>query len=175
MTSNVGADLIRKETSIGFVTKEDAKSTYDKMKTTVLDELKKSFKPEFLNRVDETVVFRPLSKEDLEVIIDIMLSDVNHRLEEKGLFIAAGKKVKKFLVEKGFDPKFGARPLRRTIEEQVENPLSEEVLKGKFTFGMEIKAELKEDQLVFTGKLKKIKEKPPVVKEEQKKLQEASK
>ncbi|MDD5594132.1 MAG: ATP-dependent Clp protease ATP-binding subunit, partial [Candidatus Margulisbacteria bacterium] len=81
MTSNVGADLIRKETSIGFVTREDAKSTYDKMKTVVLEELKKSFRPEFLNRVDEAIVFRPLSKEDLETIVDIMIRDVNERLE----------------------------------------------------------------------------------------------
>ncbi|OGB89299.1 ATP-dependent Clp protease ATP-binding subunit ClpC [candidate division WOR-1 bacterium RIFCSPHIGHO2_01_FULL_53_15] len=181
MTSNVGADLIRKETAIGFVTKDDAKSTYDKMKTIVLDELKKSFKPEFLNRVDETVVFRPLSKEDLEVIVEIMLDDVNARLEEKGLSITAGKKARQFLVEQGYDPKFGARPLRRTIEEHIEDPLSEDVLKGKFTFGMEIKADVKEGKLTFVGRQKKMREPKQEPKNDLpagrqgKKLQEAAK
>ena len=126
------------------------------MKDTVLEELKKSFRPEFLNRVDEKIVFRPLSKEDLESIIDIMLIDVNLRLEEKGLSLNVAKKAKKFIVDKGFDPKFGARPLRRTIEEQIEDPLSEEVLKGKFVYGMDIKADLKDGQLIFTGKVRKL-------------------
>lgn len=156
MTSNVGADLIRKETTMGFITRDDAKSSYDKMKEIVLGELKKAFRPEFLNRVDETIVFKPLSKEDLTVIVDILLKDVNKRLEEKGLALVASKKAKKFLVEKGYDPKFGARPLRRTIEDYIEDPLSEEVLKGKFPYGTEIKADAKEDKLVFSGKPKKI-------------------
>ena len=171
MTSNVGASLINKETSIGFITRNDAQAGYDKMKGTVMEELKKSFRPEFLNRVDEAIVFRPLSKEDLHVIIDILLADVNKRLEEKGLDLKVGKKAKNLLVEKGYDPKFGARPLRRTIEEYIENPLSEEVLKGKFTFGMEIKADLKDELITFTGK--KLRLKPP--KAQEKKLQEASK
>jgi ATP-dependent Clp protease ATP-binding subunit ClpC len=171
MTSNVGASLINKETSIGFITRNDAQAGYDKMKGTVMEELKKSFRPEFLNRVDEAIVFRPLSKEDLHVIIDILLADVNKRLEEKGLNLKVGKKAKNLLVEKGYDPKFGARPLRRTIEEYIENPLSEEVLKGKFTFGMEIKADLKDELITFTGK--KLRLKPPKVQE--KKLQEAAK
>jgi ATP-dependent Clp protease ATP-binding subunit ClpC len=172
MTSNVGAELIRKETSMGFIAREDARAGYDKMKGTVLDELKKAFRPEFLNRVDEIIVFHPLSKEDLMIIAEIMLSDVNQRLEEKGLSIAASKKAKKFLVEKGYDPKFGARPLRRTIEEQIEDPLSEEVLKGKFIYGTDIKADLKKDQIVFLGKARKLREKRPEIKAE-KKLQEA--
>ena len=171
MTSNVGASLINKETSIGFITRNDAQAGYDKMKGTVMEELKKSFRPEFLNRVDEAIVFRPLSKEDLHVIIDILLADVNKRLEEKGLDLKVGKKAKNLLVEKGYDPKFGARPLRRTIEEYIENPLSEEVLKGKFTFGMEIKADLKDELITFTGK--KLRLKPP--KAQEKKLQEAAK
>jgi len=172
MTSNVGAELIRKETSIGFVTRGDARASYDKMKDTVLEQLKKTFRPEFLNRVDETIVFRPLSKEDLSSIVEIMLSDLNHRLEEKGLSITVNKKATNFLVEKGYDPKFGARPLRRTIEEQIEDPLSEEVLKGKLTYGTEIKADIKGDRMVFSGKLRK--HKTEAAKPESKKLQEAS-
>jgi ATP-dependent Clp protease ATP-binding subunit ClpC len=173
MTSNVGAASINKETSIGFVTRTDAMASYEKMKGTVLEELKKSFRPEFLNRVDETVVFRALSKEDLETIVGIMLTDVNRRLEEKGLSLKASKKAEKFLVEKGYDPKFGARPLRRTIEEYIEDPLSEEVLRGKFPYGTEIKVDLKADKIIFSGKKKKVNlpEKPLKAK----KLQAASK
>jgi ATP-dependent Clp protease ATP-binding subunit ClpC len=171
MTSNVGAELISKETSIGFITRDDARAGYDRMKETVLQALNKKFRPEFLNRIDEVIVFKPLSQEDLETIVDIMLSDVNHRLGEKGLSLSLTKKVKKFLVEKSYDPKLGARPLRRAIEEYLEDPLSEEVLKGKLTFGMDIKADLKEKQITFSSKSRK----PEVAKDlvEEKKLQEA--
>ena len=140
MTSNVGAELIRKETAIGFVTSRDAESSYEK-----------EFKPEFLNRVDEKVVFRPLSKEDLEAIVDIMINDINYRLEEKGISLKLIKKVKKFLVDKGYDPKLGARPLRRAIEDYIEDPLSEEVLKGKFGYGSKISLKVAEDKIVFSG------------------------
>ncbi len=151
MTSNVGAELIRKETAIGFVTSRDAESSYEKMKETVLEKLEKEFKPEFLNRVDEKVVFRPLSKEDLEAIVDIMINDINYRLEEKGISLKLIKKVKKFLVDKGYDPKLGARPLRRAIEDYIEDPLSEEVLKGKFGYGSKISLKVAEDKIVFSG------------------------
>lgn len=152
MTSNVGADLIRKESAIGFVSRDDALATYDRMKSRVLDEVKKTFRPEFLNRIDEIIVFRPLSKEDLGQIVDIMLADLNKRLAEKDLALSFNKKVKAFLADKGYDPKYGARPLRRTIEDYVEDPLSEDVLRGKFRSGMEIKSELKAEKLTFTGK-----------------------
>ncbi|MGB9613360.1 MAG: ATP-dependent Clp protease ATP-binding subunit, partial [Candidatus Margulisiibacteriota bacterium] len=155
MTSNVGAEMIRKETAIGFVTREDAQSSYEKMKGMVLEELKKKFRPEFLNRVDEIIVFRPLSKEDLTTIVEIMISDVNQRLEEKGLSLLISKKAQEFLVEKSYDPKFGARPLRRTIEEFIEDPLSEEMLKGRFPYGTEIKADLKKGRILFSGKPRK--------------------
>ena len=114
--------------------------------------MKKDFRPEFLNRIDETVIFRPLSKEDLTLIIDIMIKDLNKRLSEKDLHLTVSDKVKAFLVEKGYDPKFGARPLRRTIEDYIEDMLSEEVLRGKFVPGMKIKADLKKDAIVFTAK-----------------------
>ncbi|MFH1387117.1 MAG: ATP-dependent Clp protease ATP-binding subunit [bacterium] len=159
MTSNVGADLIRKETSIGFVTREDVKGSYEKMRGTVMEQLKKDFRPEFLNRVDETIVFHPISKEDLSIIVDIMIGDVNKRLVEKGLFINVTKKAKKFLVAKSYDPKFGARPLRRTIEEEIEDLLSEEVLKGRFGYGTEVKADYRDEKMVFSGKPRKFTEK----------------
>jgi ATP-dependent Clp protease ATP-binding subunit ClpC len=164
MTSNVGAEFISKETQMGFVTRNDTQASYDRIKTTVLDELKKRFRPEFLNRVDETVVFRPLSKEDLGSIVDILIGELNSRVTEKGMSLTLTKKVKDFLVEKGYDPKFGARPLRRTIEEHIESPLAEEVLRGKFSFGFAIKADLKKGLIVFTGK--KTSEKKISVKED---------
>ncbi len=152
MTSNVGADLIKKDTSIGFLTKDEAKVGYERMKEKVLDEMKKKFRPEFLNRIDEQIVFRPLSKEDLAKIVDLMISDINARLIEKGLSISVSKKVKDFLVDKGFDPHFGARPLRRAIEDNIEDPLSEQILLGKFGYGTKIKVDIENGKPVFSGK-----------------------
>jgi len=160
MTSNVGADLIKKDTSIGFLTKDEAKVGYDRMKEKVLDEMKKKFRPEFLNRIDEQIVFRPLSKEDLTKIVDLMISDVNARLIEKGLSILISKKVKEFLVDKGYDPHFGARPLRRVIEDNIEDPLSEEILLGKFKYGTKIKMDVEDNKIVFTGKSSAKAERP---------------
>ena len=151
MTSNVGAEFIRKETSLGFVGRDDAKASYEKMRDTVTEHLNKQFRPEFLNRVDEKIVFRPLSKEDLAEIVEIMISDMNKRLEEKGISLKVNKKVKAFLVEKGYDPKLGARPLRRSIQEFIEDPLSEEVLKGKFGYGSKINLKVEKDKIVFKG------------------------
>ncbi|MBN2058161.1 MAG: ATP-dependent Clp protease ATP-binding subunit [Candidatus Saganbacteria bacterium] len=149
MTSNVGAEFIRKETSIGFITRNDAESGYEKMKETVLEQLNKEFKPEFLNRVDEKVVFRPLSKQDLAAIVDIMIADMNQRLDEKGLAIQLAKKARDFLVDKSYDSKMGARPLRRAIQEFIEDPLSEEVLRGKFPYGSKISLKVEKDRISF--------------------------
>lgn len=167
MTSNVGADLIRKETSMGFVTSDDAQASYDKMKETVLEQLEKHFRPEFLNRVDEKVVFRPLSKEDLCAIVDIMIGDINTRLEEKNITLKLTKKVKDFLVEKGYDPKLGARPLRRAIEDFIEDPLSEEVLKGKFGYGSKISLKVEKEKIVFSGTKGKVKKSEKASKKEE--------
>ncbi|KAF0133272.1 MAG: ATP-dependent Clp protease ATP-binding subunit ClpC, partial [Candidatus Saganbacteria bacterium] len=167
MTSNTGADIIRKESGIGFNAKNDALASgfnakndalasYDRMKEKIMDEVKKSFRPEFLNRVDGIVVFRALSKEDLGSIIDIMIKDLNQRLSEKDLSIKVSEKAKAFLIDTAFDPKMGARPLRRTIENHIEDPLSEEVLKGKFTPGMSIIVDFKKGLLSFSAK--KLKE-----------------
>ncbi|MFH1826071.1 MAG: ATP-dependent Clp protease ATP-binding subunit [bacterium] len=165
MTSNVGAELIRKESSIGFVTRDDVNSSYDKMKETVTEQLEKEFKPEFLNRVDEKVVFRPLSKEDLITIVDIMIEDINRRLEEKNISLKLNKKAKEFLVDKGYDPKLGARPLRRAIEDNIEDPLSEEVLKGNVGYGSKLTLKVEKDQIVFSG-AKKATKKAPAKKDE---------
>ena len=151
MTSNVGAEFIRKETAIGFVSRDDAQSSYQKIKDIVLEQLDKHFRPEFLNRLDEKIVFRPLSKEDLSSIVEIMFNDINKRLEEKGLDLKLTKKVREFLVDKGYDPKLGARPLRRSIQEYVEDPLSEEVLKGRFGYGSKISLKVEKDKITFKG------------------------
>ncbi len=155
MTSNTGAELIQKESTIGFMGDKNDATNYDLMKKNVLDQLKKEFRPEFINRVDEAIVFKALSKEDLSQIIDIMLSDLNKRMEEKGLNLKLKKKAKSFLVDKSYDPKFGARPLRRTMEDFVEDPISESVLRGKLGFGSSIEASFTKDKLSFVTKKKR--------------------
>ncbi len=152
MTSNVGAEHIRKESSFGFTTRTDADAGYDRMKEKVLEELKRAFKPEFLNRIDETIVFHPLSKEDLNGIVDIMISDLNLRLKEKNIQLELTEKVKAFIAEKGYDPKFGARPLRRVIENLIEEPLSEGILNMIYHEGSILKADLSGEAIAFTSK-----------------------
>jgi ATP-dependent Clp protease ATP-binding subunit ClpC len=155
MTSNVGAEQIRKESSFGFLTRDDASAGYERMKEKILDELKKSFKPEFLNRIDETIVFHPLSKEDLQQIVDIMIGEVNDRTKAKGILLELTEEARVFLAEKGYDPKFGARPLRRVIENLIEEPLSEGLLSGKFTENTTIQLGLKGDEITFSSKASK--------------------
>jgi ATP-dependent Clp protease ATP-binding subunit ClpC len=136
MTSNIGAELIRKGSTIGFTSRSDESKTkqmdYEKMKEKLLDELKKSFRPEFLNRIDGVVVFHALTKEDIRKIVDLMLAQVSKQLEEKGIKLQVTEAAKDFLGEKGYDEVFGARPLRRVIQDMVEDKLSENLLRGKF-------------------------------------------
>ncbi|MDP3919678.1 MAG: ATP-dependent Clp protease ATP-binding subunit [Candidatus Omnitrophota bacterium] len=147
MTSNVGADLVRKA-GIGFGTKEDDVN-YDKLKTKLLDETKKVFRPEFLNRVDDIVVFHPLARQDLEQIINIELEEVKSRLREKGMELELTAEVNKFLIDKGYDPVYGARPLKRVLQRYIENVLAEEILSGKFESGCKIRAELRGETIQF--------------------------
>ena len=136
MTSNIGAELIRKGSTIGFTSRSDETKTkqmdYEKMKEKLLEELKKSFRPEFLNRVDGVVVFHALTKEDIRKIVELMLAQVSKQLEEKGIKLQVTEAAKDFLGEKGYDEVFGARPLRRVIQDMVEDKLSESLLRGKF-------------------------------------------
>ncbi len=136
MTSNVGAELIRKGTSIGFVSRtSDTKTreqSYEKMKENLLNELKKTFRPEFLNRIDGIVVFHSLTKEQIRQIVDIMLNAVTKQLQEKEIKLEVTEAAKDFLGEKGYDEVFGARPLRRVIQNMVEDKLSEAVLRSQF-------------------------------------------
>ena len=136
MTSNIGAELIRKGTTIGFAARGDeAKTrevTYERMKEKLLGELKKTFRPEFLNRVDGVVVFHALTKEHIRKIVDLMLAQVSKQLEEKGIKLEVTDAAKDLLGEKGYDEVFGARPLRRVIQDMIENRLSDAVLRGEF-------------------------------------------
>jgi ATP-dependent Clp protease ATP-binding subunit ClpC len=133
MTSNVGANFINKAT-VGFgATGEDA--DYEKMKERVMDELKRTFRPEFLNRVDDLIVFHALSEEHIRQIVEIMLDELNHRIEEFSLHIEVSDEVKGMLLKEGFDPNYGARPLRRVIQRRLEDGISEEMLQGKIAPG----------------------------------------
>ena len=148
MTSNIGAEMLKKQGSIGFKSQaEDV--TYQGMKERLLDEVKKMFKPEFLNRVDDIIVFRSLTKEDLEKIVELEIKDVEARLKEQDIKIELTQEAKDFLVEKGFDKQFGARPLKRTIQRFLEDPLAEDIIRGTFKKGSKIQATAKVDHLEF--------------------------
>lgn len=135
MTSNVGARLLKKEGTLGFRTTDDQKAAYEAMKEKVMGELQRTFRPEFLNRIDEIIVFHSLTEEHVRAIIDLMLKDVAKRLQEQNVTVEFGDGLKNLLAKQGIDEKFGARPLRRTIQRLVEDRLSEELLKGTFAKG----------------------------------------
>ncbi|MCY3923196.1 MAG: ATP-dependent Clp protease ATP-binding subunit [Chloroflexota bacterium] len=146
MTSNVGSDLIRRESAIGFSTINDEdqseKQRYEKMKDKVLQEMKRVFRPEFLNRVDTTLVFHPLSRAHIREIVDMMLKEVDSRIKEKQVELDVTEAARDWLGEKGYDPIFGARPLRRVIQERLEDSLSEALLRGDFEAGDTIRVDL---------------------------------
>lgn len=148
MTSNVGADLIRKQGDLGFKPRSD-ELTYQNLKTKLLDEVKRFFRPEFLNRVDDTIVFHQLTKDDLTRIVNLELAELQTRLKERKMELELTPEAVTFLIERGFDPVFGARPLKRTIQRYIENVLSEDILSGKFVEGDKIKAELHGELLKF--------------------------
>ena len=131
MTTNAGAEAIKNESSFGFQ-KPDDDASYDNMKQRVNDQIEKVFRPEFLNRLDDTIIFRHLNNEDLKLVIDLELGKVRERLQERGLHLELTDDAKEFLIKKGSNLDFGARPLRRAIENFVEDPLSEELLRGEF-------------------------------------------
>jgi ATP-dependent Clp protease ATP-binding subunit ClpC len=148
MTSNVGAELLRKSTSVGFGA-PSAEQDYEKMRDKILGEMKRIFRPEFLNRVDDTIVFRSLSKEDLFKIIDIEVLKVQQRLDKQGVQITLSDEAKQFLIDQGYDEKFGARPLRRAIEKHLEDPLAERILKEQLPEEKVLTVHEKEGKLIF--------------------------
>ncbi|MCW8795625.1 MAG: ATP-dependent Clp protease ATP-binding subunit [Chlorobium sp.] len=153
MTSNIGAKDIKSIGSgMGFAPGDSVESSYNSMKSTVQDALKRVFNPEFLNRIDDTVVFHQLEKKHIFEIIDIIAGKLFKRLHEMGIEVSIDARAKEYLVEKGYDQKFGARPLKRALQRNVEDSLAEEMLKGKFTEGSTIKIsyDAKNDKLKFT-------------------------
>ncbi len=157
MTSNVGARLISKGKSIGFVRQEDAQRDYNTMKETVMEEVKRVFNPEFINRIDEIVVFHPLDQAEMEKILDIMLVRVEAKLKNQNVKLSLSKSAKQFLVKTGFDANYGARPLLRTIQRILEDPLAEEILNKRFQPGGTIDVDYSEkaQKLEFSSKQQK--------------------
>jgi ATP-dependent Clp protease ATP-binding subunit ClpC len=152
MTSNLGGEYINKtKRSLGFI-EESVESDYESMKSIVMDEVRRTFRPEFLNRLDEVIVFHPLSKIHIEKIIDILLGDLRKRLSERNVKLLVSDQAKELIISNGFDPIYGARPLRREIQRAIEDPLSEELLADKFEDGDTIIVGINNGKISFRRK-----------------------
>ena len=155
MTTNLGTRDIAKGLNMGFAAGDDSKSSYEKMKVKVHDELKQHFRPEFLNRIDDIVVFHQLSREEITQIVDLMVDGLEKRLKDKDMGIELTQAAKLLLAERGYDPVLGARPLRRTIQREIEDVLSEKILFCDVRPGqivvVDVEGEGAEAKLVFTG------------------------
>lgn len=149
MTSNVGADVIKRQGTIGFRREED-QDQYRDMKDRLMDEVKRTFRPEFVNRVDEIIVFHELSQTQLAEIVGIMLREVEDRIGQNGYHLRVTEAAKAVIAKEGFDPVFGARPLRRAIQHLVEDELAEHILSGKFAEGANILVDAENDKVTFT-------------------------
>jgi ATP-dependent Clp protease ATP-binding subunit ClpC len=148
MTSNIGAEVIKNQSSLGFRT-SDEQMTYQKMKERLLQEIEKHFRPEFLNRLDDVIVFQSLTKNDLKTIIDYEMAHVKERLEDRGLKLEMDDAAREFIIDQGFNAQYGARPLKRTIERLIEDPLSEEILRGAFKGIETVLVRLRDGHLYF--------------------------
>jgi len=147
MTSNVGTDYMTRGGALGFARGRDQEDEQNRRRT--LSALKETFRPEFINRVDEIIIFNNLGLEDVELIVDLQMYEIRERLLEHGLDVSLTDEVKRWLAEQGYDPQFGARPLRRVIQRYVESPLSVELLRGKFADGAKVRVDLKDGKLTF--------------------------
>ncbi|MFN4227446.1 MAG: ATP-dependent Clp protease ATP-binding subunit [Candidatus Ratteibacteria bacterium] len=148
MTSNIGTEILKNKSIIGFLTPEE-ETSFENLKNEIFEKVKKTFRPEFLNRLDEIIIFHPLTYEHLLKIVEIEIEKVRERLKELKVGLIVTDEAKKFLVEKGANPEFGARPLKRTISRYIEDPLSEEILKGSFSEGDDVIVDKKDSFLVF--------------------------
>ena len=157
MTSNVGASTIKKQKSLGFMTdsSNEEKNEYEKMKENVMGQLKETFRPEFLNRIDEIIVFHSLNKEHIKHIVSLMINNLSGRLEQLNIKIEIDDKARELLAEEGFDPMYGARPLQREIRRKIEDKLSEELLKGTINKSDTIKISADNKELVFSSESQK--------------------
>ena len=158
MTSNLGSDLISREQTLGFSLKSEAAKTdeqqYNKMRDKVLEEVKRFFRPEFLNRIDSSIVFHALSRDQVLNIVDLLLVEVDEHLGEKQIGLEVTTEAKEYIAEKGYDPNFGARPLRRVIQNEVEDKLSEELLEGRLGSGDIAVVELQDGEIIVKIKAK---------------------
>lgn len=152
MTSNVGGRMITEPKRLGFMAGDDTARNYEDMKSNVTGELKKTFRPEFLNRVDDIIVFHPLDEDNIKSIVGIMLEVLVKRLGQNSIILEVSEEVKSHLAKKGFDPVFGARPLRRSIQSMIEDKLAENMLEGSVKTGDTVKVELVDDKLEFNVK-----------------------
>jgi len=164
LTSNAGAQRIIEPKQLGFASNSDDKKDYSDMKNSVMEEVKQMFKPEFLNRIDETIVFHQLTKEDLKEILDILVKEINSRLDEQmQMNLRLTDKAKEFLIDKGYDKKYGARPLKRALQNEIEDRLAEQILFGNIKQGDKIKidckGEGKDSELTFKPIIKRAKQK----------------
>src|SRR6185436_4578438 len=164
MTSNIGADLIKRRTSMGFPVQRDEAQTeeqsYEGMYRTLTDELKRVFRPEFINRVDGIVVFRALSKAEISQIVDLEVDKVARRLEEHRLKLSLTPEARDLLAELGYDPDMGARPLRRVIQAKVEDTLSDGLISGKFHDGEVVPIEVRDNEIVLVSETEEVKAVP---------------
>jgi ATP-dependent Clp protease ATP-binding subunit ClpC len=161
MTSNVGADMIKRQTSIGFALKRDEQTeermAYEEMRKKLLEALKRVFRPEFINRLDAVIVFRSLNKDDIKKIVQLELDKVSYRLREHDISLSATPAAIELLADLGYDPEMGARPLRRIIQQKVEDPLSDALLAGEFDDGDAILIDVVEGEI----KLRRNEERTP--------------
>jgi ATP-dependent Clp protease ATP-binding subunit ClpC len=168
LTTNAGAEAIKNESAFGFQ-KPDDDSSYESMKARVMDQIERVFRPEFLNRLDDTIIFRHLNKEDLKKVIDFELSKVRERLVDRGFELILTDESKEFLIKKGANLDYGARPLRRAIEQRIEDPLAEEILRGAFEGVNTIVVDAAKDdegktvRLLFRGENRQREEEPVAV------------
>ena len=154
LTSNIGTRRLKRTGSLGFHA-GDEMLDYDGLRNKVLGEMKRVFNPEFLNRLDETIVFKSLDREDIERIVDIMMDRLNDRLVDRGIVIHLHQDVKEFLVDRGYDSEYGARPMRRAIQKYIEDPLSIQMISGEIADGSDIYVSVKDkekDELHFEVK-----------------------
>lgn len=149
MTSNIGAHKINKHKRVGFLSNDDKKSEYNSMKDNILEDLKKSFKPEFLNRIDDTIIFHKLDRNNMKNILDIMLKEMKGRLKKSNIDICFNEEIKEYLLNKCKENEYGARPFRRLITKEIEDRLSEEILKGNIRKGKNLEAFINEECIKF--------------------------
>jgi len=168
MTSNIGARDIKSSGAFGFGV-ETGKDSYKSMKTTLEDAVKRVFNPEFLNRVDDTIVFHNLERAHIDGIIEIQLAEIVKRMSALDIRITLTKQAREFLVDKGYDPAFGARPLKRALQKYIEDPIAEEILKNRFGHGsrISVKFNKKTEALKFTETSKKAPPPDPEIESEE--------